>query len=139
MTGPNKPDEPGKTVPDASRPPQAGGRDELDRRGRALDEALAAKRPAASQGGGRDGPAAGGAAGFGQAVRLSSEFVAGVAVGAGLGWLIDNVAGTSPWGLIVFLLLGFAAGVLNVLRASGKVAEPEMRVKKPDAGKRDED
>jgi ATP synthase protein I len=40
-------------------------------------------------------------------LKLSSEFIAGVAVGAGLGWVIDRLAGTSPWGLIVFLLLGF--------------------------------
>jgi ATP synthase protein I len=54
-------------------------------------------------------------------IRLSAEFVAGVLVGAGLGWLIDRLAGTSPWGLILFLLLGFATGVLNVIRAAGIV------------------
>jgi ATP synthase protein I len=42
-------------------------------------------------------------------------------VGAGLGWLIDRLLGISPWGLIVFLLLGFAAGVLNVMRSAGVV------------------
>jgi ATP synthase protein I len=36
-----------------------------------------------------------------------------------LGWLLDRWLGISPWGLIVFLLLGFAAGVLNVMRAAG--------------------
>ena len=43
----------------------------------------------------------------------------GVLVGAGLGWLIDRLLGISPWGLIVFLLLGFAAGVFNVMRSAG--------------------
>jgi ATP synthase protein I len=43
-------------------------------------------------------------------------------VGAGIGWLIDRWLGVSPWGLIVFLLLGFAAGVLNVMRSAGLVA-----------------
>ena len=43
-------------------------------------------------------------------------------VGAGLGWLLDRVLGITPWGLIVFLLLGFAAGVLNVMRSAGVVA-----------------
>jgi len=52
-------------------------------------------------------------------IRLSTEFVAGIVVGAGLGWLIDRLAGTTPWGMIVFLLLGFAAGVLNLIRAAG--------------------
>ena len=56
-----------------------------------------------------------------QAMKLSSEFIAGIVVGALIGWFIDRVAATSPWGLIIFLMLGFAAGVLNVLRATGKV------------------
>ena len=51
--------------------------------------------------------------------RLSTELVAGVLFGAALGWLLDRWLGISPWGLIVFLLLGFAAGVLNVMRAAG--------------------
>lgn len=54
--------------------------------------------------------------------RLSTEFVAGVVVGAAIGWLLDRWLGISPWGMIVFLLLGFAAGVLNVVRAAGVVA-----------------
>jgi ATP synthase protein I len=62
------------------------------------------------------------ASGYARGFRLSSELVAGVVVGAGLGWLIDRGLGISPWGLIVFLLLGFAAGVLNVMRTAGVVA-----------------
>jgi ATP synthase protein I len=54
-------------------------------------------------------------------LRLSTELVAGVLVGAAIGWLIDRVVGTSPWGFIVFLLLGFAAGILNVMRAAGVI------------------
>ena len=53
--------------------------------------------------------------------RLSTELVAGVLLGAAVGWLIDRVLGISPWGMIVFLLLGFAAGVLNVMRVAGVV------------------
>ena len=56
---------------------------------------------------------------MGRAFRMSAEFVAGVLAGGGLGYLLDRVAGTSPWGLIVLLLLGFGAGVWNVMRASG--------------------
>jgi ATP synthase protein I len=62
------------------------------------------------------------ASGYARGFRLSSELVAGVVVGAGLGWLIDRGLGIAPWGLIVFLLLGFAAGVLNVMRSAGVVA-----------------
>ena len=46
----------------------------------------------------------------------------GVVVGALIGWLLDRWLGISPWGLIVFLLLDFCAGVLNVLRSAGLVA-----------------
>ena len=58
--------------------------------------------------------------------RLSAELVAGVVVGALIGWLIDRGLGISPWGMIVFLLLGFAAGVLNVMRAAGVVPPNAM-------------
>src|SRR6187402_434755 len=51
--------------------------------------------------------------------RLSTELVAGVLVGAFIGWALDKWLGISPWGMIVFLLLGFAAGVLNVMRVAG--------------------
>ncbi len=56
---------------------------------------------------------------FGRAVRLSSELVAGVLVGGGLGLGFDRLAGTKPWGLIVLLMIGFAAGVLNLVRSAG--------------------
>jgi ATP synthase protein I len=55
--------------------------------------------------------------GLARGLRLSTELVAGVLVGAGIGWGLDRWLGISPWGLIVFLLLGFAAGVRNVVRA----------------------
>jgi ATP synthase protein I len=67
-----------------------------------------------------------------QAIRLGGEFIAGVLVGAGLGWLVDFWLGTSPWGLVVFLLLGFVAGVLNVLRAAGLASAPESRIRRRD-------
>ena len=53
--------------------------------------------------------------------RLSAEFVAGILVGAALGWLMDRWLKTSPWGMIVLLLFGFTAGVLNLMRAAGAV------------------
>ena len=66
------------------------------------------------------------ASGYAQAFRLSTDFVAGVAVGAFLGFGFDWVFGTTPWLLIVFLLLGFAAGVLNVLRSAGLIQQPQV-------------
>ena len=64
---------------------------------------------------------------FARGFRLSSEMVGGVLVGAGLGWLLDRWLGTSPWGLIVFLLLGFAAGILNVMRAAGVAPDRNLK------------
>lgn len=52
-------------------------------------------------------------------LRLSSELVAGVIVGTVLGWGFDRLFSTSPWGLIVLMLLGFVAGVINVMRSAG--------------------
>ena len=63
--------------------------------------------------------------GLARGFRLSTEFVAGVLLGALVGWLLDRWLHISPWGLIVFLLLGFAAGVLNVMRAAGLASSPD--------------
>ena len=57
-------------------------------------------------------------------LRLSSELVAGVIVGTILGWVFDRFLSTSPWGLIVFMLLGFTAGVMNVMRSAGVGKKP---------------
>jgi ATP synthase protein I len=87
-----------------------------------LNEGLGRVRPAGQPSDSPDADRAATASDYARGFRLSSELVAGVVVGAGLGWLIDRWLGTSPWGLFVFLLLGFAAGVLNVMRTAGVVA-----------------
>jgi len=53
--------------------------------------------------------------------QLSSELIAGVVVGAAIGWGFDKMLSTSPFGLIVFFLLGFVAGVVNVVRSARRV------------------
>lgn len=68
-----------------------------------------------------DRPKTSGHAGIGAGLRLGTEFVAGVLVGAGIGWFVDRLAGTAPFGMIVFLLLGFAAGVKNVIQAASRL------------------
>lgn len=54
--------------------------------------------------------------GLARGLRIGTEFIAAVLVGAGIGYLIDLGLGTSPWGLLILLLMGFAAGILNVIR-----------------------
>ena len=55
------------------------------------------------------------------ALRLATELVAGVIVGGFIGWWIDKLAGTSPFGLIACFALGFTAGMFNVVRAVKKL------------------
>jgi ATP synthase protein I len=54
---------------------------------------------------------------MGMAFRVSVELVSALAVGVGLGWLIDYWLGTGPWAMVVMFFLGAAAGMLNVYRA----------------------
>ena len=66
------------------------------------------------------------ASALGRGLRLSAELVGGVIVGAGIGWGFDRLLGTSPWGFIGFVMLGFAGGVLSVMRSAGVI--PERRL-----------
>lgn len=59
--------------------------------------------------------------------RLSSELIAGVVVGGAIGWGLDRLLSISPWGLIVFVLLGFTAGVVNVVRSAGVAPDRTSR------------
>jgi ATP synthase protein I len=54
---------------------------------------------------------------LGFAVRIGVDIVAALIVGVGMGLLLDHWLGTKPWMLIVFFILGAAAGMLNVFRA----------------------
>lgn len=57
----------------------------------------------------------------GIAYRLASELIAGLLVGVVLGWGFDAIAGTKPWGLMVFLILGLAAAMVNVIRTAQRL------------------
>jgi ATP synthase protein I len=71
------------------------------------------------QSGSGSGDGAARASAMGRGFQLSSELIAGVVVGALIGWGFDRLLSTSPFGMIVFLLLGFTAGVVNVIRSAG--------------------
>lgn len=57
--------------------------------------------------------------GLGAAFRVGTELVGALIVGVGIGYLLDQWLGTTPWLLVVFFFLGSGAGVLNVYRAVG--------------------
>jgi len=55
---------------------------------------------------------------LGLAFRVSVEVVSALAVGLGIGWLLDQWLDTRPWLMLAFLLLGGCAGMLNVYRVA---------------------
>ena len=72
--------------------------------------------------------------GAGRGLRMGSDFVASVLVGALLGWGIDWVFGVSPWGLIVCLLLGFATGVRLIIKVASQSGPPSAGTDTKDKG-----
>ena len=54
----------------------------------------------------------------GMAMRASIELVSALVVGGFLGYLIDQWLGITPFGMIIFMLLGFVAGFMNIYRAA---------------------
>jgi ATP synthase protein I len=110
---------------DDTRPePSSSSDDALSNRLRDLDRRIDASRPLPPKSpldtSGRSGAAV--------ALRYGADFVAAVVIGAALGYGADRLFASSPWGLIVGVLLGFAAGVLNVMRSAGMVR------RRPDGG-----
>jgi ATP synthase protein I len=74
---------------------------------------------------GQNGAGAGfqsGMGGAGAMLRIGIEMVSAVAVGVGIGWLLDLWLGTKPWLMVVFFFMGAAAGILGVYRATGRLA-----------------
>lgn len=80
-------------------------------------------------------------AAFGQAFKIAIELVVGVLFGGLVGWALDRYFGSTPWLLVLFLVLGFAAGLMNVVRSARRMqagAEPLQRAA-PSVGSNDED
>lgn len=69
-------------------------------------------------------------AAFGQAFKIAIELVVGVLFGGLIGWALDRYLGSAPWLLVLFLVLGFAAGMMNVIRTAKRMqaaSEPLQR------------
>lgn len=61
------------------------------------------------------------------AVRMAVEMVAALAVSVFLGLWIDGELDTVPLFLVIFLVMGMAAGVINVVRAAGTMTRGSRR------------
>jgi len=48
--------------------------------------------------------------------RIAAELVASVLVGAGLGYALDSWLDTKPLFMVLMLLLGFSAALMNIFR-----------------------
>lgn len=103
-----------------SKKPSRKALDDFDKRLKALDEQLDRHEETRK----REVEAENSRSGYGKAMKMSSEFISAILVGAGIGYLIDTLAGTTPWAMIIFFLLGFVAGVRNVLRSAGETIDP---------------
>jgi ATP synthase protein I len=58
-------------------------------------------------------------AGFG--FKISTEIIAALVVGVGIGIIVDKYLGTKPFGLIIFFIFGALAGFLNVYRVMRRI------------------
>ena len=59
---------------------------------------------------------------MGIAFRLTTELVAGIFVGGGIGLLLDKWLGTGPLFLLIFFSLGMAAGIMNVFKTAKQLS-----------------
>lgn len=59
---------------------------------------------------------------MGLGFRISVEMLATLAVGTGMGFVLDRWLGTSPWLTLVFLMLGAAAGMRNAIRVATRIS-----------------
>jgi ATP synthase protein I len=75
------------------------------------------KRAEAQHDTGRQGGDALQGRGMAYGFRMSSELVGAIVVGGLIGYGLDRLLGTLPWLFLLFFVLGFAAGILNILRA----------------------
>jgi ATP synthase protein I len=82
-----------------------------------FDERLSVARERQRLGRGRASGMVRGVGGYSVGFRIAIELLAGVVVGVGLGFFADRWLGTSPWLMLLGIVLGTAAGIVNVLRA----------------------
>jgi ATP synthase protein I len=58
--------------------------------------------------------------------RMVIELVAGLLIGFGIGYGLDTLLGTMPVFLMLFTVLGFAAGVKTMVRSAREIQERHL-------------
>nr|WP_249139053.1 AtpZ/AtpI family protein [Actibacterium sp. MT2.3-13A] len=66
--------------------------------------------------------------------RMVTELVAGLGIGFGIGYGLDSLFGTMPLFLVLFVFLGFAAGIKTMLRTAEEVRRKQSADKAGDDG-----
>lgn len=69
----------------------------------------------------QDGKRASSMSGIAVGVRITVEILAALAVGVGIGLVLDQWLGTRPWMLIAFFVLGAGAAFVNVMRTAREI------------------
>ncbi|HMO42151.1 MAG TPA: AtpZ/AtpI family protein [Phenylobacterium sp.] len=59
---------------------------------------------------------------IGAGYKLVAELIGGVLGGLGLGWVFDQWVGTSPWGLLLGVLVGTGLAVFLIARSAGRMS-----------------
>lgn len=71
-----------------------------------------------------------------QSGQLVLSQLIGCPLGGGIiGWLLDRWFGTRPWLMLVWLFLGFAVGIYNVIRISNAA---QSKAQKPASGEHEQ-
>ena len=74
---------------------------------------------------------------LGKYSALGLEMALSVVIGLGIGFYLDRWLGTAPWLMILWIALGFAAGVRSLYRAavrSGKDLEKDEEERRKPGG-----
>ena len=79
---------------------------------------------------------------MGLGFSIAAQLVAGVLIGGVMGYYLDRWLGSAPWLMVLFLMFGFAAGLMNVIRTARemqKISEAQSKGAKSVADDADED
>jgi len=122
MSGSDAPREP------REKPPAEP--EDLTRLGARIDQLRGTTRTPESEDAGGQGNA------LGYGWRISLELVVAIVFSGVIGWLLDRWLGTRPWLMIGLVVLGFAAGIRNAVRAANRMEADYLRrqQQKPGAG-----